>query len=276
MRPAVAIPEYIAGAAGDAPKAPLQRLYCLAAVLAVLLHAAVLFLGFWLSGATVRTLGPDPPSFIAVSLGYGPAGEKEAGNQKPVLSPGRKSVLPERRAAGRNSVSPAPRARKDVGREHSAQEILQKIGRVAGEENFLAKPVTGGGEPAAGGAETSAGGGGYIPSQAVQGPGSGEGQEVGRGETAEVSARPLYAMNPPLHYPRLARRMGKQGVVLLEVVVSASGMVTDVKVASGSGSELLDAAALDAVRGWRFAPGLRNGRPVVMRVRVPVRFELRG
>lgn len=64
--------------------------------------------------------------------------------------------------------------------------------------------------------------------------------------------------------------------MLLEVFVSASGMVEEVKVATGSGYEILDEAALDAVRGWRFAPGLRNGQPAAMRVRVPVRFELRG
>lgn len=267
MSPAVATSEYIAPAA-DAAKAPLQRLYCLAAVHAVFLHAAVLLLAFWLGGKTPATLVCDVPPFISVNLECGSSGVKEADRQESAPAPGRKSLLPERCSAGRNSVSPASRVEQKVGKEYPAQEISRESKEVAGKENSLTKP-------ALGSAETSAGGGGGPSLQAAPGSGSGEGQAPGHGVPAEVSARPLYEINPPPLYPRLARRMGKQGVVLLEVVVSALGTVTDVKVASGSGSELLDAAALDAVRGWRFSPGLRNGRPVAMRVRVPVRFELR-
>ena len=281
MSPAVATSEYIAPAA-DAPKAPLQRLYCLAAVSAVLLHVVVLILGFWLGGKMTATQVCEVPPFISVNLECGSSGGKEAGRQEPGSAPGRKSVLPERCSAGRNSVSPAPRVEKERSAEKPVHEISRESKEVAGEENSLAKPASdgampkaGGGEPAAGGAEPEAGGGGSLSSQAAPGSGSGTGQGVGPGVPAEVLARPLYEVNPPPLYPRLARRMGKQGVVLLEVVVSAWGTVTDVKVASGSGSELLDAAALDAVRGWRFSPGLRNGRSVAMRVRVPVRFELR-
>lgn len=124
--------------------------------------------------------------------------------------------------------------------------------------------------------EPAAGGGTSLASQAAQGPGSGTGEDVRQGVPAEVLARPLYVMNPQPLYPRIARQMGKQGVVLLEVFVSASGNVAEVKVATGSGYEILDEAALNTVRGWRFAPGLRNGQPAAMWVRVPVRFELRG
>lgn len=237
----------------------MRRLHYLAAALALLLHATLLFLGFWLGGATTATPMRNPPRFISVRLAQWPAGE-ETGRQE-TIQPGRKSALRAGRTAGQNRVSPAAKAAKEVGEEDPAPEILQKSGGGAGEKNPLA-------EPAAGGSSSSA--------QAGSGPGSGAGAGLGQGVSAEVLARPLYERNPPPLYPRLARRMGKQGVVLLEVFVSASGMVEEVKVATGSGHEILDEAALDAVRGWRFAPGQRNGRPAAMRVRVPVRFELRG
>lgn len=94
--------------------------------------------------------------------------------------------------------------------------------------------------------------------------------------TSEVLARPLYTTNPPPPYPRLARKLGHEGVVQLEALISVAGRVDDLRIAVGSGHESLDAAALEAVRSWRFSAGQRNGQPVAMRVRVPVRFSLRA
>jgi len=102
---------------------------------------------------------------------------------------------------------------------------------------------------------------------------------AGKGEgapTGEVLARPLYTTNPPPPYPRLARKLGHEGVVQLEVLVSVAGHVDDLRIAASSGHESLDAAALEAVRSWRFSAGRRNRQPVAMRVRVPVRFSLRA
>lgn len=98
----------------------------------------------------------------------------------------------------------------------------------------------------------------------------------GKAETALplVEAVPLYRENPSPAYPGLARRRGYEGVVLLDVLVSAEGRVGELRVARSSGYSLLDRAAVEAVDGWRFEPGRRGGRPVAMRVRVPVRFRL--
>lgn len=118
---------------------------------------------------------------------------------------------------------------------------------------------------------------------ALQGDGSGStapntSPVGGTGEgapTGEVLARPLYTTNPPPPYPRLARKLGHEGVVQLEALISVAGRVDDLRIAASSGHESLDAAALEAVRSWRFSAGQRNGQPVAMRVRVPVRFSLR-
>jgi protein TonB len=101
--------------------------------------------------------------------------------------------------------------------------------------------------------------------------GTGEGAPTG-----EVLARPLYTTNPPPPYPRLARKLGHEGVVQLEALISVAGRVDDLRIAASSGHESLDAAALEAVRSWRFSAGRRNGQPVAMRIRVPVRFSLRA
>jgi protein TonB len=85
---------------------------------------------------------------------------------------------------------------------------------------------------------------------------------------------PLYDLNPPPVYPWVARRRHYQGTVLLDVRVTAQGIVAEVKVARSSGYPVLDRSALKSVRRWRFEPARRGSRPIETWVQVPVRFEL--
>lgn len=85
---------------------------------------------------------------------------------------------------------------------------------------------------------------------------------------------PLYDLNPPPVYPRVARRRNYQGTVMLDVRVTAMGTVAEVKVAQSSGYSVLDHSALNSVRNWRFEPARRGTRPIETWVQVPVRFEL--
>ena len=90
-----------------------------------------------------------------------------------------------------------------------------------------------------------------------------------------TEARPLYRENPPPDYPRVARRRGYEGTVVLEVLVDEAGRVEKVKLAESSGYGALDRAAHRSVQRWKFVAGRRGEQPVKMRVRVPVRFELK-
>ncbi len=75
----------------------------------------------------------------------------------------------------------------------------------------------------------------------------------------------------------VARRLGIEGEVLLEVVVSPEGRASTVRVARSSGYSPLDESALRTVReSWRFHPAERDGKPRESRVIVPVRFQLTG
>lgn len=80
--------------------------------------------------------------------------------------------------------------------------------------------------------------------------------------------------NRPADYPRLAQLRGWEGKVVLKVRVSASGKATDILVETSSGHELLDEAAIEAVRSWRFSPARRGDNPLETWVRVPVDFRL--
>jgi periplasmic protein TonB len=73
-------------------------------------------------------------------------------------------------------------------------------------------------------------------------------------------------------YPVIARNAHIQGVVILEAVLDAQGGVESVRVLRSI--PLLDQAAVDAVRQWRFTPALLNGQAVPVVMTVTVNFTL--
>lgn len=85
-----------------------------------------------------------------------------------------------------------------------------------------------------------------------------------------------YLQNPAPRYPPLARRMGQQGKVVLRVLVNTRGAAAQVEVRSSSGSDLLDAAAREAVHRWRFVPARQGAEPVAAWVLIPITFSLQG
>jgi protein TonB len=88
-------------------------------------------------------------------------------------------------------------------------------------------------------------------------------------------AVPLYRENPPPTYPRIARRKGYEGTVVLEVLVNAEGKVADCRIRRSCGHFVLDNAAMKSIRNWVFEPGMRGEKRVEMWVKVPIRFELK-
>jgi protein TonB len=85
---------------------------------------------------------------------------------------------------------------------------------------------------------------------------------------------PVLVSSPPPRYPPQAWRRRESGTVMVRVDIGPDGVPTATSLAQGSGSRFLDRAALDAVRRWRFEPALREGRPTVASVVVPIEFNL--
>ncbi len=73
-------------------------------------------------------------------------------------------------------------------------------------------------------------------------------------------------------YPPIAVASRTQGMVILEAVIAEDGRVRDVRVLKSV--QLLDQAAIDAVRQWRFTPTLLSGEPVPVVMTVTVDFKL--
>jgi protein TonB len=73
-------------------------------------------------------------------------------------------------------------------------------------------------------------------------------------------------------YPDLARQVRVEGTVVLEAILDRNGRVDQVRVVRSI--PLLDSAALDAVRQWRYTPTALNGQPVAVLMTITIRFTL--
>jgi protein TonB len=73
-------------------------------------------------------------------------------------------------------------------------------------------------------------------------------------------------------YPAIARAAGISGTVTLAAIISKSGTVENLHVTSGP--MMLQQAAMDAVRTWRYRPYLLDGQPVEVETSVNVIFTL--
>ena len=75
-------------------------------------------------------------------------------------------------------------------------------------------------------------------------------------------------------YPPIAKAARVQGTVVLQATISKTGAIENLRVVSGPA--MLQQAALDAVRSWRYRPYLLNNEPVEVETTVNVIFTLGG
>jgi protein TonB len=75
-------------------------------------------------------------------------------------------------------------------------------------------------------------------------------------------------------YPAIAKAARIQGTVVLQATISKSGTIENLHVVSGP--PMLQQAAMDAVRSWRYKPYILNSEPVEVETQVNVVFNLGG
>lgn len=79
----------------------------------------------------------------------------------------------------------------------------------------------------------------------------------------------------PIRYPRWALSRDWQGDLLLAIEIRPDGTVGRWKIMESTGFRLLDDAAVNAVRKWRFEPAKQKGRPIVSCIQIPVHFVMK-
>jgi protein TonB len=127
------------------------------------------------------------------------------------------------------------------------------------------------------------GSGGGIGSGKGGGVGSGTGGGFGPGEGGGVGGgvfrvgggvtAPIVLSKKDPEYSEEARKAKYQGTVLLYIEVSASGAASNIKVIRSLGLGL-DEKAIEAVKQWKFKPGYKDGKPVMVAATIEVNFRL--
>src|SRR5215467_1474145 len=126
--------------------------------------------------------------------------------------------------------------------------------------------------------------GGGIGNGQGRGIGEGKGPGVGPGEGGGTGGgifRVGGGVTPPTilsrvepQYSEEARKARYQGTVVLEAIVRRDGTVDIQRIVRSLGFGL-DENAIQALKQWRFRPGMRNGVPVDVSLNIEVNFNLR-
>jgi len=227
----------------------------LAGIITLSLHAIILCWPI----ASDKTILPAPLAVqrIVVSLGAKPAVKQAAPNAEP-----EKEIVKKKEVVSQPLPSPKPEPKpkpKPKPKQPELRPVTSPVIQPAPKPQPIQKQK-------------------IVPEdQPPLQTGIGEEQKNSKTDTAAhivQQATPLYQVNPPPKYPRLARRRGLEGVVLVETLINDHGRVKELRIALSSGHSVLDKAAMKAVRNWRFNAGTIGGRPQEMWVQVPIRFQL--
>jgi len=97
-------------------------------------------------------------------------------------------------------------------------------------------------------------------------------REESRGTLRSAASR--YGHAPLPVYPHIARQKGYEGVVLISVEILENGSPGQLLVKKSSGYAILDQAALNAVKKWKFYPAIKNNVRIRTWGDVPIRFVL--
>lgn len=210
-----------------------------ALAISVLVHCLLLAGAGWLGGSLLKAA--RVPEFIEVEL---------------IGDPGQS----EQKAAA--TAAPAVPVRRSVS-ETVAAERHEAVATVADEA------VAEGSAPSAQGASGSSG-------AAMAGPALPAAAGVADAPKRIAAPRLLFKTEP--EYPEEARRAGAEGTVTVRIEIKENGQPGEVAISRSSGRASFDAAAVEAIRSWRFVPAQEeaSGRAVRCYTTVSVVFRLRN
>ena len=117
------------------------------------------------------------------------------------------------------------------------------------------------------------GGGVGSGSGAGFGPGSGGNSGGGAYRVGGGVSQPVLIYKPEPEYSEDARKAKFQGSVLVSIVVDENGNPQNIRVVRPLGMGL-DEKAVEAVRKWKFKPGLKDGKAVSVYASIEVSFRL--
>ena len=248
-----------------------RRSASVAIALSVLAHGA----GLWLIPAWQRTAASSAAAMPLQLRLQVRAAEPAA---PPTAQPPERITSTRPAAASRDTTSRPAQVQAQAQAQAQAQEVRKPEILSVHRETPIARPIT----PPGDGAPAAARVADHVhavatPAATAADSGAVAGEKLALASTrAELAGHSdvAYLHNPKPAYPPMARRLGIEGTVMLRILVSAEGAPEQSRIIASSGTEALDAAALEAVQRWRFVPA-RDGRVAIAHwVDVPISFKL--
>jgi len=86
--------------------------------------------------------------------------------------------------------------------------------------------------------------------------------------------RGMEALQSKIYYPEIIRRAGIEGQVIVEFIVNKEGSVESAEVIK-SANDQLDEIVMNAVKALKFKPGEQRGKPVKVKIKIPITFNLK-
>jgi periplasmic protein TonB len=111
-----------------------------------------------------------------------------------------------------------------------------------------------------------------IPVQIAHRPAA-TGQMKDLFDFSQLDRQPQALAQPPPVFPLHLRHQTDRATVLVEFIVDTGGRVLGARVISSTHGDF-DRFAMEGVERWRFQPGMKSGRIVNTRMRVPVIFTV--
>lgn len=108
-----------------------------------------------------------------------------------------------------------------------------------------------------------------------EGAGAGSGG-AGEYQVSAVDVPPRIISRVEPDYPQDARRRCISGKVVIRFLVDSSGRVLNPSVLDAKPEGIFDRCVLEALRKWRFKPGIYQGRPVSTWMVLPIHFQMTG
>jgi protein TonB len=123
--------------------------------------------------------------------------------------------------------------------------------------------------------DVAVGAGGYLPGfVASAAAGAADmGAALDTFDVSELEKRPEVVAQVAPAYPAELRKAKIEGTVTLVFLLTEDGRVEDPRVENSSRPEF-EKPALEAVRRWRFKPGMKDGAAVKTHMRLPMRFRV--
>jgi protein TonB len=248
-------------------------------VLSLSLHAAALVYSVSFSGRSqVDTI---QVKILPIEQEEGGAGG-QGGNGKPAGRGDSKSdrAAPpavEPRFESKTTSNPEPKAlsAETVAKvSDSSMALVSAIASSAETGTTISGPVGNDANGSGTGLVGTGNGNGFGSSGTGFGRGSGNGNGSGSSSAGIALTQARYRETPTPDYPESARRDGREGRVLLRVLVDDQGRSRQVEIDNSSGSDALDHAAAEAIKRWRFHPARHGDKPVESWLRIPIEFRL--